>query len=32
MTYTCYRQLKWDAFGRLREVRSAGGTLQATYS
>jgi RHS repeat-associated protein len=31
MTYDGTHQYKWDAFGRLREVRSAGGTLQATY-
>jgi RHS repeat-associated protein len=31
MTYDGSHQYKWDAFGRLREVRSAGGTLQATY-
>jgi RHS repeat-associated protein len=31
MTYDGTHQYKWDAFGRLREVRSGGGTLQATY-
>jgi RHS repeat-associated protein len=31
MTYDASHQYKWDAFGRLREVRSGGGTLQATY-